>query len=168
MLVKSMKRVAVLALALLLSAPVWASSGACYDQAERDAEQLVRLHSALMVITLSCRTDSHGVPLSSAYQQFTQGNLQRIKDAEHELMAWHRRHGAASGEAKMDRIRTEFHNEYSYKLAQLSPATFCANYRDMVMQDSGLTGSALTQTLRAMAADYRGKTPSCAVRQAAK
>lgn len=161
-----MKYWALLLLALIL--PVPAMAGACYPVAEQDAEQLVRLHSQLMVITLSCRTGADGTPLSPAYQQFTKTNLTQIKAAENTLMQWHRQHGGGNGEARMDKIRTEFHNEYSFKLAKQTPLGFCAANRDYVLKVANLTGAALTETLHKMRLDYHGRVPACVIRQAAK
>lgn len=163
-----MKYSALLMLALSLCVPGTAgAAGSCYDAEQQEAEQLVRLHSELMVITLSCRTAADGTSLVPAYQKFTQSNLQRIKDAEQSLMSWHRGHGG-SGEAKLDRIRTNFHNEYSIRLAEMSPAAFCTAYRDEVVKMAALNAPALTQTLDKMAVSYRGAVPGCKIRQAAK
>ncbi len=164
-----MKYSALLMLALSLCVPGTAGAATgCYDAEQQEAEQLVRLHSELMVITLSCRTAADGTSLVPAYQKFTQGNLQRIKDAEQSLMSWHRSHGGGSGEAKLDRLRTNFHNEYSIRLAEMSPSSFCTSYRDEVVKAATLNGPSLTQALDKMAVSYRGAVPGCKIRQAAK
>lgn len=145
------------ALLALLATPAMAAN--CTPTPGQEAEQLVRLHSHLMVITLSCRTGGDGQSLAAPYQAFTQTHLQRIKDAESLLM---QQRGGAS---KVDRMRTDFHNEFSIRLAQLSPSTFCLTYRDDVAKAAALTSAALTEKLDDMALEGRG---ACGQRHAAK
>lgn len=147
-----------LLLAVTLATPAGAAPS-CTPTPGQEAEQLVRLHSHLMVITLSCRTGGDGQSLTTPYQTFTQTNLQRIKDAERLLM---QQRGGAS---KVDRMRTDYHNELSIKLAQLSPSTFCLTYRDDVAKAAALTSTALTEKLDDMALEGRG---ACGQRHAAK
>lgn len=143
---------------LLVALSTPAAAAPCPPKPGQEAEQLVRLHSHLMVITLSCRTGGDGKPLAVPYQSFTQTNLQRIKDAERLLMQ-------RGGASKVDRMRTNYHNELSIKLAQLSPSTFCLTYRDDVAKAAALTSAALTEKLDAMALEGRG---ACSQKHAAK
>jgi len=150
--------------ALLL--PNLAQAATCYPAAVQEAEQLVRLHSELMVVTLSCRTTSDGTPLPPAYRQFTVTYLEKIKEAERLLMDWHRQHEGGNGTAKLDRMRTEFGNEYSRRLAQMSPPTFCDQYRNYVVKAASFTPDDLKTTLYKMRADYHGRVPACPVQEA--
>jgi hypothetical protein len=136
-------------------------AAACYNAAEQNAEQLVRLHSQLMVITLSCRTTATGVPLPPLYGNFTNTNINTIKAAEQTLMQWHRAHGKG-GAAQMDKIRTTFSNDFSQKLAKMSPTGFCAQYRDYVQTAAGFTPAQLQSTLQAMQGEYRSQITPCA------
>ena len=52
----------LLLIIMFFSAPAFAAS-ACYSPAELQAEHLLRLHSELMVITVTCRTGSQGEDL---------------------------------------------------------------------------------------------------------
>lgn len=153
-----LKCAAWLLLAASVTPPALAAS--CAPSPGQEAEQLVRLHSHLMVITLSCRTGGDGQSLTTPYQAFTQAHLQRIKDAEHLLM---QQRGGAS---KVDRMRTDYHNEISIKLAQLSPSTFCLSYRDDVAKAAALNEAALTERLASMAAE--SKSGACGQRHASK
>lgn len=145
-------------LAMLL--PSVAQAGMCYPPAEQEAEQLVRLHSGLMVMTLCCRTDSKGAPLPEAYQKFTSKNLDRIKTAERTLMKWYSKQGSG-GAAKLDKIRTEYSNEYSQKLAHLSPVEFCNTYRDFVIEAANFSPEQLDKTLQRMRQEAQGKGGIC-------
>ncbi len=154
---------ALFALLGLLTLPLPAVAAGCYGAAEQEASQLVRLHSQLMVITLSCRTTDTGEPLPPAYQKFTQTHLQAIKDAERRLMLWHK-----GGTGKLDRIRTDFSNEYSRELARMSPKGYCDAYRNYVVTASGFSQPQLGQELQKMAAGYSAKVKACAAKPAPK
>ena len=154
---------ALFALLGLLALPLPAVAAGCYGAAEQEASQLVRLHSQLMVITLSCRTTDTGEPLPPAYQKFTQTHLQAIKDAERRLMVWHK-----GSTGKLDRIRTDFSNEYSRELARMSPKGYCDAYRNYVVTAAGFSQPQLGQELQKMAAGYSDKVKACAAKPAAK
>ena len=157
----------ILMLLAVLLLPAQAKAAACYPPLEQEAEQLVRLHSQLMVITLSCRTTSDGTPLPPAYQKFTKTYLQNIKDAERALINWHRKNNGGNGISRLDRLRTEFSNEYSRTLALLTPARYCEAYRNYVAQAANFDRLELGRTLLAMRDDYRGRIPPCQpIRQA--
>jgi hypothetical protein len=148
----------ILGLLITHSTPVMAKPAQCYTLETKKAEALVRLHSQLMVVTLSCRTDSKGAPLPAAYQQFTHQNLRQIQTAEKNLIQWHRQNGGAS---KLDKIRTEYGNEYSNELAQLSPQGFCDKHRDTVIPTAALSPPQLEEQLQKMAAEPNGKIGLC-------
>ncbi len=69
------------ALALFFAAPAMAAQQ-CYSSAEVEAEQLLRLHSELMVITVTCHTGSRGENLVPAYTTFTQEHLAALHNAD--------------------------------------------------------------------------------------
>jgi hypothetical protein len=145
---------------LLLTSPAHAS-GDCYGEQEMNGEQMVRLHSELMVITLTCRYSSLGVPLSPAYQVFTRKHLQTIKYAEKSLMDHFRSGGARSPEGRVDKIRTKMGNAYSQKVADMSHDAFCDSYRDRVITASQWSPARVQQELRTMADEFSGQEKMC-------
>ncbi|MDP9127612.1 MAG: hypothetical protein M3N08_05055, partial [Pseudomonadota bacterium] len=57
---------------MLLAAPEVRAAAACYTPAELQAEQWLRLHSELMVTTVTCHQSSLGENLVPFYTRFTQ------------------------------------------------------------------------------------------------
>jgi hypothetical protein len=115
--------------ACFLSAPAFAA-GACYSPIELQAEHLLRLHSELMVITVTCRTGSQGEDLVRAYTGFTNYNIGELHDAEQTMVRYYEAHGANDGVEKLDQLRTKLGNEYGQKIADMSAPVFCQKLRD--------------------------------------
>lgn len=118
----------------LLSVPAMAASSSCYQPAQMEAEQLLRLHSELMVITVTCREGSGGQDLPAAYGQFTKRNIGALHKAEQVMQDYYRSQGQRNTLDKLDHLRTLLGNEYGQKAADMSAPAFCAAYRDRVVQ----------------------------------
>lgn len=156
-----MKILALAVFAALMPFSVQAGGAQCYNAAELEAEMLVRLHSELMVVTLSCRTSSTGQPLPAVYTQFTKNHLDRIKNSEKTLMAWYDKNGVAAPKAKFDKLRTELANAYSQKIADMSPLAFCERYRDYAAT-AGLWGvKEVNGEVENITKTYPGHAPLC-------
>ena len=122
---------------LLFALPVTAAQQ-CYSPEEAEAEQLLRLHSELMVITVTCHQGSRGENLVPAYTTFTQEHLPALHNAEQTLIAYYHRTFGGKGIDELDRLRTRLGNEYGQKIAKLSAPIFCQLYRDRVLQMCGV------------------------------
>lgn len=109
------------------------SRGQCYSPEQMEAEQWLRLHSELMVITVTCRQGSAGENLVPSYTAFTKLNIKTLKHAEAVMMEYYRAQGQ-DGQAQLDRLRTKLGNEYGQKIADLSAPVFCQLYRDKVLR----------------------------------
>ncbi len=116
-------------LGCFLSAPAFASD-ACYSPAELQAEHLLRLHSQLMVITVTCRTGSQGEDLVSAYTGFTNANIQELHDAEQTMMHYYKAQGRSDAVEWLDKLRTKLGNEFGQVIADMSAPAFCQKWRD--------------------------------------
>ncbi len=108
------------------------ASDACYNEAEAHAEQLLRLHSELMVITVTCKQGSGGQSLPTAYGGFTHKNINVLHDAEQTLMGYYRQHAKGDPTEHLDRLRTILANEFGEKSANMGSGAFCETYRDRV------------------------------------
>ena len=117
---------------LALSAPAYAADQ-CYSPSELEAEHLLRLHSELMVITVTCHQGSEGQNLVPAYTGFTQKHLAVLHKAEQTLMHFFHIHSGGNGEEKLDTLRTRLGNEYGQVIADISAPAFCDKYRDKVL-----------------------------------
>ena len=120
-------------LAICLSAVPAFAVGACYTPPELTAEHLLRLHSELMVITVTCHTGSQGEDLVVAYTGFTHKNIRALHDAEATLIRFYKNNYGGSGVDRLDKLRTKLANEYGQKIADMSAPAYCARYRDKVL-----------------------------------
>ena len=126
-----MRTMILAAMMLLVAVPTHAAAR-CYSSDEVKAEQLLRLHSELMVITVTCRQGSMGRDLPMAYAKFTRDNIAALHDAEAKLIAFYKKNYGGSGIERLDKLRTRLANEYGQQIANLSAPLFCAQRRDKV------------------------------------
>ncbi len=126
-----MKYILILALSFILTSPAYAGK-ACYSAKEVTAEKVLRLHSELMVITVTCKQGSTGRDLVRAYSQLTKTHIKPIKRSEQILAAFYAKNKGGSGIAHLDKLRTKLANTYGQIVAEESAAAFCARRRDIV------------------------------------
>jgi hypothetical protein len=126
-------RITLIAVFALVAAPAFAGT-ACYMPEQTRAEQWLRLHSELMVITVSCHHGSEGQPLPDAYAAFTRKNIHTLHEAEQTMIAHYKTTAKGSPIDALDRLRTRLGNEFGKKMADMSAPAFCALYRDKVTQ----------------------------------
>lgn len=126
-----MRLILISALFSLLTVPVMAASQ-CYQPEELRAEQLLRLHSELMVITVTCRKSSVGEDLVPKYTRFTKNNIKALHDAEQTLIHYYKAN-AGNGISQLDKLRTKLGNEYGQEIADASAPLFCGERRDKVV-----------------------------------
>ena len=151
----------LMALGLLAAHPALAAP-ACYSAEEIKAENVLRLHSELMVATVTCKQSSTGRDLGAAYSAFTQKNLGPIKGAEGTLISHYQKTRSGKGISHLDVLRTKLANEIGQKMADISAPVFCGQMRDTVTQ---LADSQIPQLSEYASATYAGaKTlePACA------
>jgi hypothetical protein len=128
-------------LASLLFATHTMAANACYDEAQAHAEQLLRLHSELMVITVTCRQGSGGQSLPAAYGAFTHKNITVLHDAEGTLTDYYGQHAKGNPVEHLDRLRTILANEFGEKSATMGSGVFCETYRDRVVKMESASSS---------------------------
>jgi hypothetical protein len=120
-------------LSLFFSIPTASAASHCYSPAEVQAEQLLRLHSELMVITVTCRESSEGENLVPAYTGFTRNNISALHEAEQTMIRYYKAAYGGNGITRLDRLRTLLANEYGQEIANVSAPAFCAQRRDKVV-----------------------------------
>lgn len=119
-------------LMVLLSGPALAA-GRCYTAEETRAENVLRLHSELMVITVTCKQSSSGRDLVRAYTGFTRRNIEQIKKAEKTMSRHYAARHGGDGISQLDTLRTKLANEFGQQSADASAPRFCAQRRDRVI-----------------------------------
>jgi hypothetical protein len=132
----------------------------CYSFNEVSAEQLLRLHSELMVIAITCRASSRGIDLVPAYTSFTRRNRREIEGAESSLIKHFNRMGE-DGRRSLDTLRTRLANEIGEEIARDSAARFCLQRRDKVIQMNLLTPSLVEKEAKLAYAAVRTYKPLC-------
>lgn len=107
---------------------------ACYTQKESTAEKVLRLHTELMVITVTCKQSSRGRDLGRAYSRLTQRHIKPIQVAESILKNFYSGRHGGDGMAHLDRIRTKLANDYGQIAAREGATPFCNRRRDRVIR----------------------------------
>jgi hypothetical protein len=148
-------------LAISGAVPALAKGGACYSASQLDAEQLLRLHSELMVITVTCRQASDGRDLGAVYGDFTKKNIGVLHNAEQTMIAYYKSHGKGAALDQLDRLRTVLANEYGQKAADMSSAAFCESYRDKVVKFDTATSADISNEVRRMDVVERSYAKPC-------
>lgn len=164
--VRSCGKKAALALVLVALGAVGGPSCArasapCYSPAEVEAEQALRLHSELMVITVTCHQDSMGRDLVRAYTGFTRDNIDMLHRAEATMTAYYKKAYGGKGVDRLDRLRTMLANEYGQKIADRSAQTFCAENRDKVTAFYGISPASVHGAV--LQVSGRSYAPVCSV-----
>lgn len=123
----------ILAAALTVFAFSAQAADRCYAPEQVRAERLLRLHSELMVITVTCRQSSTGRDLVGAYSGFTNRNIAALREAEEILTGYYRAAYGGNGVDRLDTLRTKLANEYGQQIADASAPIFCGARRDKVI-----------------------------------
>lgn len=133
-----MKKLILSALVLSALALPAQAANRCYSAEELRAERLLRLHSELMVITVTCKQATSGRDLGRAYTGFTSKNIRDLRAAEETMTGFYKASYGGKGVDRLDTLRTKLANEYGQQIADISAPTFCAQRRDKVvlMHDS--------------------------------
>ncbi|MDD4617448.1 MAG: hypothetical protein PHW76_10175 [Alphaproteobacteria bacterium] len=149
----------------LWASPVFAIP-ACYNSAQVHAEQMLRLHSELMVITITCRQSSDGRALTPAYTSFTHRYVKTIRAAEQVMIAYYKTAKKGDPVSQLDALRTRLGNEIGQKVAKVSAPTFCAINRDKVVQFAMASPEYLEREVRSMEKNEPSYVSPCKIRTA--
>lgn len=133
-----------LAFFLLIVTASVAAHAECYNRAEHEAEQGLRLHSELLVIGLTCQRMPAGPAYFQQYQAFTNKNKRLIAEYENELIRHYQRNGYPRPEAQLHNLRTRLANTVSMTATEMRIDRFCNYY-----------GARLSQALNMSQRDIR-------------
>lgn len=123
-----MGAVAAAALAILpVAAQAQGKAPACYNRKEHAAEQMVRLHTELMVIGLTCQSIFPEHNTFVKYQEFTIKNRPILSEAEGALIGHFQRTGGG-GTKRFDTFRTELANEISRRVGVIGSYSYCQQF----------------------------------------
>jgi len=123
----------ILFLLVLMSASV--AQAQCYSRTELEAEQGLRIHSELMVISLNCQHMYHqSGNLHVQYKDFTRRHSNLISLYEGTLKQYYARNGEHNPERSINDLRTKLANKISNDAARMKPNVFCKAYGGRITQ----------------------------------
>ncbi len=102
--------------------------GACYSRSEHAAEQLMRMHTEMMVVGLTCRTVVPEKNPFGLYQDFSVKNRALLSSSEATLIGFYKKTGG--GVRQFDTYRTELANEISRRAATIGIPQYCQTFVD--------------------------------------
>ncbi len=111
---------------------------ACYNRTEHAAEQMMRLHTEMMVVGLTCRTVVPDKKPFDIYKDFSVKNRALLSNSEASLISYYKRSGSGGNATRQfDMFRTELANEISRRAATIGIPQYCANFveRSAVAKD---------------------------------
>lgn len=154
-----MKILSIFVVISLLSMPAFAKS--CYSMKEAEAEQGVRIHSELMVISLNCQHLWPQKPASlyQKYRAFTSRNADVFAKYEDVLLQHY------GSEKKLNSLRTEFANKISKDAASMRPDLFCRTYAPRIAKAGQMGERELRKWAQTFFDSHPVSKPFCAARQ---
>jgi len=134
----------------------------CYNSAEFEAEQGLRIHSELMVIALNCHKSTHGSGnLYIQYKDFTRRHQGLIGQYEQTLKNYYSRSGIQNAELKINDLRTQLANKISNDAARMKPNVFCKAYGSRITQALGMDQAKLRRWASTPFAGHPVSRPQC-------
>ena len=128
-----------IALAMIAAVSMFATdaiAAQCYSPREFEAEQGLRIHSELMVISLTCMKMPNGSGMYQKYQSFTTKNKNLLSGYEEDMISYFRAQGASSPEKQFHTLRTSLANQISQHAIKMSTGSFCQHFANRI--DSAL------------------------------
>jgi len=131
-----MKKLTAMLAAIALLATTAQASAQCYNERQFEAEQGLRIHSELMVISLTCMKMPMGAGMYQKYQAFTNKNKVLISAYETDMIDYFRATGSPAPEKQFHSLRTQLANQISQHAIKMSTASFCQHFGSRI--DSAL------------------------------
>lgn len=140
-----------------------AKAQSCYSSAEVEAEQGLRIHSELMVISLNCQHINHrNGNLYFQYKDFTRQHQPLIAEYEQTMKNYFRRTGRANPELAINDLRTQLANKISTDSAKMKPNVFCGHYGGRIQQALQMDRAKLRRWAATVFPSHPVSRPICA------
>jgi hypothetical protein len=150
--------VAVFCALFLLSG--MAQAGECYTPDEFEAEQGLRLHTDLEVISLTCKYDGYRRPLMNSYAVFTKKYSLQLRKWENIIARIYASSGGSRNEV-IDNFRTSLANQKSHEASSLNPRQFCIAYANWVPAVAAWSPNQVMNYVRTPDAARQARKPLC-------
>lgn len=103
---------------------------ACYSRSEHAAEQLMRMHTEMMVVGLTCKSVVPEKNPFGLYQDFSVKNRALLSSSEATLIGHYKRTSSGNATRNFDMYRTELANEVSRRAATIGIPQYCQTFVD--------------------------------------
>ncbi len=150
-----------LAALLSLASVTEARAARCYNISQFEAEQGLRIHSELMVISLTCQRIPGHAGLYDKYQQFTQKNRILLADYENRLISYYKSNGSAAPSKQLHTLRTDLANEISQHAVSMSVTSFCSHFSSRIDRALSMDRDTLQRWARQVWPDQKTTAPLC-------
>lgn len=139
--------------------PIGHPAGACMTEEEIAAEQMIRLHTAMMVTGLTCHGFYREPTLFERFQDFTIENEDRLGAAQDSIGTFLARY--RSGRGLFDTYQTLIANAESRLVAEASAPTYCRLRREQFYTASTFTEVDLDTYVELMVDHHRDSYRIC-------
>lgn len=144
----------------LLLAPGALTARECYVPEEYEAEQGLRLHTDLEVISLTCKYDGYRRPLRQSYGVFVKKYSKWISGWENTIARLYAYMGNSKNEV-IDNFRTSLANAKGREAGTLTPRQFCLKYANWVPAVASWTPDQVKEYIRRPDPDRKTRKPLC-------
>ncbi|WP_119831374.1 hypothetical protein [Azospirillum cavernae] len=112
---------------------------ACYTRSEHAAEQLIRMHTEMMIVGLTCKNVVPERNPFGVYQDFSVKNRALLSSSEATIIGHYRKTSGSSATKNFDTFRTELANESSRRAATIGIPQYCETFVDRSQAAKELT-----------------------------
>lgn len=136
-------------------------AGACVNEPELLAEQFMKLHTELMVTSLTCHDAYQDGNLFNQYRQFTVNHQNRIRDSQTALERFLGRYQHGNRARLFDTYRTLMANNESQTVINVSHNTYCQAQRERFYRIANFSDADLQSYIDQAATRYRDRYRVC-------
>ncbi|HYG86622.1 MAG TPA: hypothetical protein VD978_10215 [Azospirillum sp.] len=122
-----------------VSLPAAAAPKACYTRPVHAAEQMIRLHTEMMITGLTCQQVMPDKAPFAKYREFTNKNRTILSKAEGQLIEHFRKQAKGNATSRFDTYRTEVANEVSRRASIIGTDNYCKTFVPRVETAMSLT-----------------------------
>lgn len=101
---------------------------ACYTRSEHAAEQLIRMHTEMMIVGLTCKNVVPEKNPFGVYQDFSVKNRALLSSSEAAMIGHYKKTSGSSATKNFDTFRTELANESSRRAATIGIPQYCETF----------------------------------------
>ena len=133
----------------------------CMTEQEMQADQFIRLHTAMMVAGLTCHVPFSDDNLFAHYQDFTITHQSVIRDSQRVLASFLGRHRSGNRNRLFDTYRTEVANSESQLVIDVSQGRYCQALREKFYAATEFSPADLSAYLEQASTRYRESYNVC-------